>query len=55
MSDSISPRQRRSRLFVIAFVVLMIALSVFATVVIQSGREDAAFQEELEELRDSGR
>ena len=50
-----SARQRRSRLFVIAFVVLMIALSVLATVLIQSGREDAEFQEELEELREQGR
>ena len=55
MSDTISPRQRRSRLFVIAFVVLMIALSAFATIMIQAGREDAAFQEELDDLRESGR
>lgn len=50
-----SARQRRSRLFVIAFVVLMIALSILATVLIQSGREDAEFQEQLEELREQGR
>jgi len=50
-----SARQRRSRLFVIAFVVLMIALSILATVLIQSGREDAEFQEQLEELREEGR
>lgn len=59
MSDSTSAsgvaRQRRSRLFVIAFVVLMIALSIWATILIQSGREDAEFQEELEELREQGR
>ncbi len=50
-----SARQRRSRLFVVAFVVLMIALSILATVLIQSGREDAEFQEQLEELREQGR
>lgn len=50
-----SARRRRSRLFVIAFVVLVVALSVLATVLIQAGREDAAFQEELEELREQGR
>ncbi len=48
-------RRRRSRLFVIAFVVLMVALSVLATVLIQAGREDAAFQDELETLREEGR
>lgn len=50
-----SARQRRSRLFVIAFVVLMIALSIWATILIKSGREDAEFQEQLEELREEGR
>jgi len=55
MSDSVSPRQRRSRLFVLAFVVLVIALSVLATVLIQSGRQNAEFQEDLEELREEGR
>lgn len=48
-------RQRRSRLFVIAFVVLVVALSVLATVLIQSGRQDAEFQGDLEELREQGR
>ena len=48
-------RRRRSRLFVIAFVVLMVALSVMATVLIQAGRQDAEFQEELQELREDGR
>lgn len=48
-------RQRRSRLFVVAFIILVIALSVLATVLIQSGREDAELQEELQELRESGR
>lgn len=55
MPDPSSPRQRRSRLFVIAFVVLILAISVWATILIQSGREDARFQEELEELREEGR
>ena len=48
-------RQRRSRLFVLAFVVVVLALALLATVLIQSGREDAEFQEELEELREQGR
>jgi hypothetical protein len=48
-------RQRRSRLFVVAFVILIIALSVLATVLIQSGREDAELQQELQELREQGR
>lgn len=52
---SVSPRQRRSRLFVIAFVVLLIALSVLATVLIQAGRQDAELQDQLEELREQGR
>ena len=55
MSDTVSPRQRRSRLFVIAFVVLLVAMSVLATILIQAGREDAAFQDDLEELREQGR
>lgn len=50
-----SPRVTRSRFFVIAFVILVIALSVLATVLIQSGRQDAEFQEQLEELREEGR
>lgn len=49
------PRQKRSRIFVIAFVLLIIALSVLATVLIQSGRQDAEFQEELQELHEEGR
>ncbi|MEP0549004.1 MAG: hypothetical protein ABJF88_18870 [Rhodothermales bacterium] len=49
------PRRTRSRLFVIAFVVLVIALSVWATTLIISGRQDAEFQEQLEELREEGR
>ncbi len=53
--SNVSPKQRRSRLFVIAFVILLIALSVMATVLIQAGREDAAFQEQLEQLREEGR
>ncbi|MDX1532372.1 MAG: hypothetical protein R3362_12650 [Rhodothermales bacterium] len=52
---SSSDRQRRSRLFVIAFVVVVIALSVLATVLIQQGREDAEFQQQLQELRDEGK
>lgn len=48
-------RRKRSRIFVVSFVLLMIALSILATVLIQSGREDAAFQEELQELREEGR
>ncbi len=48
-------RRKRSRLFVIAFVVLIIALSVLATVLILSGRQDAGFQQQLQELRDEGR
>lgn len=48
-------RQKRSRLFVIAFVVLVIALSVWATVLILSGRQDAELQQELQELREEGR
>lgn len=51
----LSARQRRSRLFVVAFIVLMIAISIWATILIQSGREDAEFQEQLEELREEGR
>ena len=54
MSD-VSPKQRRSRLFVIAFVVLLVALSVLATVLIQAGRKDAEFQQQLEQLREEGR
>ncbi len=49
------PRQRRSRLFVVAFVVLVVALSVLATLLIQAGRADAEFQEQLEQLREEGR
>jgi hypothetical protein len=49
------PRRTRSRLFVIAFVVLIIALSVWATTLIISGRQDADFQQQLEELREEGR
>ena len=49
------PHRTRSRLFVIAFVVLIIALSVWATTLILSGRQDAKFQQELEELREEGR
>ena len=48
-------RQKRSRTFVVAFILLIIALSVFATVLIQSGRQDAELQEELQELREEGR
>lgn len=48
-------RTRRSRLFVIAFVVLLIAISIFAAILIRSGRQDAEFQQELEELQESGR
>ena len=48
-------RRRRSRLFVIAFIVLILAMSILATVLIRSGRQDAEFQQELEELRESGR
>ena len=51
-SDS---RRTRSRLFVIAFVVLVVALSVWATTLILSGRQDAEFQQELNELREEGR
>ena len=53
--DPTEARQKRSRLFVVAFVLLIIALSVLATVLIQSGRQDAAFQQELQELREEGR
>jgi hypothetical protein len=42
-------------LFVIAFVVLIVALSILATLLIQSGRQDAELQQELQELRESGR
>jgi t-SNARE complex subunit (syntaxin) len=52
---SSAARQKRSRIFVVAFVLLIIALSVLATVLIQSGRQDAEFQEELQELREEGR
>jgi len=48
-------RQKRSRIFVVAFILLIIALSVFATVLIQSGRQDAELQQELQELREEGR
>lgn len=54
MSPSAS-RTRRSRLFVIAFVVLIVALSILATVLIRSGRQDSELQQELQELRDEGR
>ncbi|MEM1042526.1 MAG: hypothetical protein AAGI91_07835 [Bacteroidota bacterium] len=50
-----SSRQRRSRLFVVGFVVVLITLSVLATVLIQAGREDARFQDQLEQLREEGR
>lgn len=50
-----SDRQKRSRIFVVAFIVLVIALSVLATVLIQSGQQDAEFQQELQELREQGR
>lgn len=48
-------RRKRSRLFVIAFVILIVALSAWATVLILSGRQDAQFQQELQELREEGR
>ena len=48
-------RIKRSRLFVIAFVVLIVALSVWATTLILSGRQDAEFQQQFEELREEGR
>ena len=47
--------RRRTRLFVAAFVVLAVGLAVLAGVLINAGREDAAFQRELEELREEGR
>jgi hypothetical protein len=50
-----APRQKRSRIFVVAFVLLIIALSILATILIQSGRQDAEFQEELQELHEQGR
>lgn len=46
---------RRTRAFVIAFVVLAVALAVLAGVLINAGREDAEFQQELEQLREGGR
>lgn len=48
-------RQKRSRIFVVVFILLIITLSVLATVLIQSGREDAELQQELQELREEGR
>jgi len=48
-------RRKRSRIFVVSFVLLMVALSILATILIQSGRKDAKFQQDLQELREEGR
>ena len=47
--------RRRSRLFVVAFVVLALALAVLAAVLINAGRADAELQQQLEQLRQEGR
>ncbi len=52
MQPPTSERQRRSRLFLAAFLVLVVALSVLAGVLITGGLEDEERQEFFEELRE---
>lgn len=47
--------RRRSRLFLSFFFLVIVALSVMAALLIQRGLADEALQEQLRELRETGR
>jgi cell division protein FtsB len=47
--------RRRSRIFLTLFLIVIIALSITAAILIQRGLEDQDLQEQLRELRDDGR
>jgi hypothetical protein len=46
-------QRRRSRVFITLFLLLILALSVMAALLIQRGLEDEALQEQLRELRET--